>query len=262
MNAGGRRQQSSFERPGIGQERQAERHPEAIADRRPAHQPGGSAQEETAAQHRHRSTPVAVAEVAEPAYADHSEQSTQQGPLRGQVSLQHPAQAGGCESHAQQHTRSRCAKKALAESHEERRCRSVLRHVRGLQQNVKGFEVMPKRWSGVCQPAVSKGLAGQQVAELVLHPGRGEGLDGQQGNAAQNREQENSSAGLRAVLREAAEASAGEGWPGKQRASKQGEERDQRLDDDEGWLMQHNMNEADVRGHRGSRANRMATPSS
>src|SRR5207247_7872377 len=118
--------------------------------------PGKGAQNNSASDCRHRPGIVAVRPITEKTEPDDSQESSQHRPFPRNPALQHPADGGAHETHAEPDSEKRMTENPLAECQQQPLGRIVHRCVCGFLVDVKSFEMHPHRMSWIRQTSMGE----------------------------------------------------------------------------------------------------------
>src|SRR5881275_608684 len=114
------------------------------------------------------SAPIAIRPVTESSQPNDYQHSAEQGPFRGQPTLEHPAYCCAHESDTEPNSPERVAKHNLTGCKKQSLRRVKHRHVGRPLIDMECFEVDPHGVRRIGEPAVSERVRHQQIAELVM----------------------------------------------------------------------------------------------
>ena len=161
-------EQNAFVRPREDENRDADADQHRVAIPRRPHQTRQAAQNQRSAQRRQRTRGVVcVGPITENTQAQNRQEPSQQRPVRRQPCLQHPADGRAHQRAHYQQAHPRMPEDDLARGKNQSLPGKVHRLIGRLHGDVDAFEVRPHRGGWVRQPAVDKGVAGEQKAEIV-----------------------------------------------------------------------------------------------
>ena len=109
---------------------------------------------------------------------------------RRDPALEHPADGRAHQSGAQQDSDPGLTEELFSKCQNQALHGLVFRRVGGLLQDVKRLEMLPERMRRVCQAAVRERVAGQQIAEFVVHRRHRHVLPGQKRDARRKHKDE------------------------------------------------------------------------